>query len=145
MLHDIHMIWFHVFEGSLTSFSKINLTSYLFFNLVVFFTIKIFSNPIFENPYQHRYGRTDGRVCLVSFIEKSFILCITRVVVYELYTWFTSYILNWYLNWYSFLYILIFSIYVCSNFQLISISIGIIISHTYIWFACAWFTISLHI
>jgi len=29
-------VWFHVFEGSLTSFSKINLTSYLFFKLVVY-------------------------------------------------------------------------------------------------------------
>ena len=34
MIHEIHMFWFHVFEGSLTSFPKINLTNYLFFNVL---------------------------------------------------------------------------------------------------------------
>ena len=39
MIHEKHMTWFHVFEGSLTSFfSKINLTSYLFFNVYEIYT-----------------------------------------------------------------------------------------------------------
>ena len=56
------------FEGSLTSFSKIILTSYYssFGNV---FTIKILSNLIYENPFLSLYGRMDGRLCLVSFIE----------------------------------------------------------------------------
>ena len=75
MVHDIHMIWFHVFEGSLTSFQKLSLTSY-YSSFGSVFTIKIFSNSICENPFQHHHGRMDGRVCLVSLIEKSFILSI---------------------------------------------------------------------
>ena len=49
MIHEIHMFWFHVFEGSLTSFSKIILTSYCSsFGSV--FTIIIFSNTYFWKP-----------------------------------------------------------------------------------------------
>ena len=56
------------FEGSLTSFSKIILTSY-YSSFGSVFTIKIFSKLICENPFLSPYGRKDGRVCLASFIE----------------------------------------------------------------------------
>ena len=57
---------FSCFEGSLTSFLKIILTSYLFFNWKSFSNYaKIFSNFYFWKPLPTLKGRMEGRPCLV--------------------------------------------------------------------------------
>ena len=91
----------------------------------------MFSNLIFENPFQPLYERMAGRVCLVSLNWKIFYLEHMKGgrlwVIYMIYI----VIFNWYLNWYFCIYSYFVS-YICMlhNFHNIN---------------CYWYSLFIHI